>query len=92
MVTAIVLIKARIDDIPSVANQLAGLDHVAEVYSTAGRYDLVALVRVGSPDELETVIPGALDKVPGITDSETLVAFRKYDESTLEAGFNLGLD
>ena len=92
MVTAIVLIKARIDDIPSVASQLAGVEHVAEVYSTAGRYDLVAIVRVNEPDQLETVIPGALDKVPGIADSETLVAFRKYDESTLEAGYDLGLD
>lgn len=92
MVTAIVLIKARVDDIPSVAQQIADMDGIAEVYSVAGRYDLVAIVRVPELEALETAIPGALDKVDGITSSETMVAFRTYSEEALEAAYDLGLE
>lgn len=56
MVTAIVLIKAETSRIPDLAEQIANMDGVSEVFSVAGRHDLVAIVRVGRNEELADVI------------------------------------
>ncbi len=51
MITAIVLISADVDRIPEVAQEIADLDGVTEVYSVAGDADLIALVRVRQHEE-----------------------------------------
>jgi len=91
VVTAIVLIKAEIHRIPEVAEVIAQIPAVSEVYSITGDYDLVAIVRVRAHDELADVIPGGLNKVPGITASQTHIAFRTYSRHDLEAAFSIGL-
>ncbi|HEY4461186.1 MAG TPA: Lrp/AsnC ligand binding domain-containing protein [Streptosporangiaceae bacterium] len=90
MVTAIVLVRADIQLIPEVAGAIAQLPEVSEVYSVTGGFDLVAIVRVREHDELADVIPGRLNKVPGVTHTETHVAFRAYSRHDLEAAFSLG--
>ncbi|GAA3985538.1 Lrp/AsnC ligand binding domain-containing protein [Actinomadura viridis] len=91
MVTAIVLIKADVASIHEVAESVAALDGVSEVYSITGEYDLIAMVRVRGHEELNDVIPGRLNKVPGIRDTETHIAFRTYSRHDLEAAFAVGL-
>ena len=49
MITAIVFVKADVARIPEVAQQIADLDGVSEVYSVTGTIDLIALVRVAAP-------------------------------------------
>jgi DNA-binding Lrp family transcriptional regulator len=90
MVTAIVLIRADIQLIPEVGESIAQLPEVSEVYSVTGGFDLVAIVRVREHDELADVIPGRLNKVAGVTHTETHVAFRAYSRHDLEAAFSLG--
>lgn len=92
MVTAVVLIKAQTDRVPELAEELAGLEGVSEVFSVAGHYDLVALVRVRENEDLATVISGRMRKLPGITSSETLISFKVYSKQDIDAGFALGLD
>ena len=92
MVTAIVLIKAEIHRIPEVAEVIAQIPAVSEVYSITGDYDLVAIVRVREHDELADVIPGALNKVDGVSATQTHIAFRTYSRHDLEAAFALGLE
>lgn len=65
MITAIVLIKTSVDQIPEIAEAIAAIEGVSEVYSVTGGYDLVAMVRVRRHDDLAEVIPGRLNKVPG---------------------------
>ncbi|MBX6767149.1 MAG: Lrp/AsnC ligand binding domain-containing protein [Actinomadura rubrobrunea] len=91
MVTAIVFVKTDVARIHEVAEAVAALDNVSEVYSITGEYDLVAIVRVRRHEELNDVIPGRLNKVPGILDTETHIAFRTYSQHDLEAAFSLGL-
>jgi DNA-binding Lrp family transcriptional regulator len=91
VVTAIVLVKADVARIHEVAENIAALDGVSEVYSITGEYDLIAMVRVHRHDELNDIIPGRLNKVPGIRDTETHIAFRTYSQHDLEAAFSLGL-
>ena len=91
MVTAICLIRADIQRIPEVAETIAQIPAVSEVYSVTGEFDLVAMIRVRGHEELADVIPGVLNKVPGVTHTETHIAFRTYTRHDLEAAFSLGL-
>ncbi len=92
MITAIVFVTAEVDKIPEVAGGIAALEGVSEVYSVTGQIDLIALVRVRSHDEVATVIADRLNKIPGVTSTETHIAFRAYSRHDLEAAFSLGLD
>ncbi len=67
MVTAVVLIKAETDQVTGLAEKLAELDGVSEVFSVAGQYDLVALVRVRENEDLARVISDQMRKLRGIT-------------------------
>ena len=90
MITAIVLVNAAVDQIPEVAERIADLEGVSEVYSVAGEYDLVAMVRVRRHEELHEAIAGRLNKISGVQATETLIAFRAYSRHDLEATFSLG--
>ena len=92
MITAIVMIDAATDAIPEVAEAVAGLDGVSEVYSTAGEVDLIAIVRVREFDQVAEVIAGRINKVPGVLETETHIAFRTYSRHDLEAAFSLGVE
>jgi DNA-binding Lrp family transcriptional regulator len=92
VITAIVLIKTAVDRIPEIAEAIAALDRVSEVYSVTGQYDLIALVRVTHHDELADIIPGRISTIPGVLATDTHVAFRTYSQHDLEAAFAIGLD
>ena len=90
MITAIVLIDCATDSIPEVAQTLANLDGVTEVYSVAGHVDLIAIVRVREFDQIAEVIAGGIDKVTGVLNTETHIAFRAYSRHDLEEAFAIG--
>ena len=90
MITAIVMVSADVDRIPEVAQAIAELEGVTEVYSVAGEVDLVAMVRVRRHEELSEVIAGRLNKVPGVQATTTLIAFQAYRKHDLDATFSLG--
>ena len=92
MITAIVLVKVDAARIPEVAEAIAELSGVSEVYSVTGAVDLVAMVRVREHDQLADVIADRLSKVPGVLATDTHIAFRTYSQHDLEAAFALGLD
>lgn len=90
MITAIVLVKTDVDRVHEVAQAIADLPSVTEVYSVTGEFDLVALVRVREHDQLADVIPGGLNRVDGVQSTETHIAFRTYSRHDLESAFSLG--
>ena len=91
-VHAVVLIQCEIDEIPEAAKAIAEIGGVSEVYSVAGEFDLVAIVRVADHEALATVIPGGISKVEGVARTETLIAFQVYSKHDLERLFSLGFD
>ncbi|MEV6377197.1 Lrp/AsnC family transcriptional regulator [Micromonospora musae] len=91
MITAIVLIDCATDSIPEVAETLADLPGVSEVYSVAGHVDLIAVVRVREFDQIAEVIAGRISKVPGVNNTESHIAFRAYSQHDLEEAFAIGL-
>ena len=92
MITAIVFVNAEVSKIPEVAAAIAGLEGVSEVYSVTGQIDLIAMIRVRHHDDIATVVADQLNKVPGVTETETHIAFRTYSQHDLESAFSLGLD
>jgi DNA-binding Lrp family transcriptional regulator len=92
LITAIVNVNAAVDRIPEVAQAIADLPGVTEVYSVAGDVDLVAMVRVRRHEELADVIAGRLNKVEGVLSTQTLIAFQAYSRHDLEATFSLGME
>jgi len=92
VITAIVLIRTSVDRIPEIAESIAALDSVSEVFSVTGTYDLIAMVRVKAHDELADVIPGRISRIPGVEGTDTHVAFRTYSQHDLEAAFSIGLE
>ncbi|MDX2412606.1 MAG: Lrp/AsnC ligand binding domain-containing protein [Woeseiaceae bacterium] len=92
MVTAIVMIKAETSRIPELANQITEMSGVQEVFSVAGRVDLIAIVTVARNEDLADVISDKMRHLEGIVETETMIAFRAYSKKELEAGFELGLD
>ncbi|HYO31787.1 MAG TPA: Lrp/AsnC ligand binding domain-containing protein [Nocardioidaceae bacterium] len=92
MITAIVFIKADVARIPEIAQEVASLDRVSEVYSVTGEIDLIALLRVRDHDEVADLVPDRINKIKGIAATETHIAFRTYSRHDLEAAFSLGVD
>jgi DNA-binding Lrp family transcriptional regulator len=92
VITAIVMIDCATDSIPEVAQKLADLNGVSEVYSVAGNVDLIAIVRVREFEQVEEVIAGHISKVPGVINTESHLAFRAYSRHDLEEAFAIGFD
>jgi DNA-binding Lrp family transcriptional regulator len=90
VITAIVMVTAATDQIPEVAQAIADIDGVSEVYSVAGDVDLIALVRVREFEQVAEVIAGRVNKVAGVLDTQTHIAFRAYSKHDLEAAFAIG--
>jgi DNA-binding Lrp family transcriptional regulator len=92
MITAIVFVNADVDRIPEVAESIAAIDGVSEVYSVTGQIDLITLIRVRRHDDVAIVVADRLNKVAGVISTETHIAFRAYSRHDLESAFSLGLD
>lgn len=91
MVTSIILINTERTKINEVAEQLAEMEDVSEVYSVSGNYDLVALIRVKSNDDLANFVTKKLLSIDSILKSETMLAFKAFSRHDLEAMFNVGM-
>jgi DNA-binding Lrp family transcriptional regulator len=92
VVTAIVLVQADRLKLQETAEKLLEVDEVKEVYSVAGEYDLVAIVRVRHYDQMAEVVPGQLARIDGIARTTTLMAFQCYSRRDLERMWGIGLE
>ena len=91
MVTSILLIKAERMKINDVAQQLADIKGISEVYSVSGRYDIIAIARVKTNDDLAELVTNELIKIKSIIKTETNLAFKTVSKHDLEAMFSIGM-
>ncbi|HMK59734.1 MAG TPA: Lrp/AsnC ligand binding domain-containing protein [Dissulfurispiraceae bacterium] len=91
MVTSIILISVERSKINVVAEQLASLDGISEVYSVSGKYDLIAIARVPSNDDLANLVTKKMITIDSITRSETMLAFKAFSRHDLDAMFSVGM-
>lgn len=92
MVNTIVLATCDIHKIPETAQQVADLPEVSEVYSVAGDYDLVIMVRTRTHDDLARVVSEGIARIQGVERTQTLVAFKVFSRHDVEALFSVGLE
>ncbi|HWJ61587.1 MAG TPA: Lrp/AsnC ligand binding domain-containing protein [Acidimicrobiales bacterium] len=90
MVHAFLLIKAEPARVAALADELADVDGIAEVYSVAGEVDLIAIVRVTRHDDLADVVTRRVAALPGIVETRTMVAFQAFSKRDLDALWDLG--
>ena len=90
MVTALVMLNVERKYIQNASQSLVDMKQVTEVYSVAGRYDLVAIVRVNNNAEIADIITGKFSTLEGITATETLIAFNTFSRHDLEHMFSIG--
>jgi DNA-binding Lrp family transcriptional regulator len=92
MVTTVVLAVCDVHQIPETAQKVADIPEVSEVYSVAGDFDLVIMVRVRTHDDLARVVSESIARIPTIVRTQTLVAFKVYSKHDVEALFSVGFE
>jgi DNA-binding Lrp family transcriptional regulator len=92
MVTSIILMNVERAKINEVAETLAEMAGVSEVYSVSGNFDLVAIIRVENNEMLSELVTRRMLKLEGIQKTETMLAFQTYSRHDLETMFTIGLD
>ena len=92
MITAFLLVLCEPKHIASVAQGLADIDGVAEVYTTTGSADFIAIVRVIDLDALATLVTENVAVLPGITRTDTHLAIRSWGNSDRAVAFDIGVD
>jgi DNA-binding Lrp family transcriptional regulator len=92
MITTVVLATCDIHEIPETAQAIADIDEVSEVYSVAGDFDLVIMVRVRHHDDLARVVSEQIARIPGVQRTQTLVAFKVFSRHDVESMFSLGFE
>jgi DNA-binding Lrp family transcriptional regulator len=87
---AVVLIEAERDAMSRLGGELADIEGVAEAYSVTGEWDFVAIVRVPRHEQLADVVTGQITQLPGVSRTQTMVAFEAFSRHDLEALFSVG--
>ncbi len=78
MKAAFVLVKCELGRLEEVANALMEIEGVSEVHSITGTYDLIVKLYAATYDDFGDLIPDRLQKVAGIRDTTTMLAFRAF--------------
>jgi DNA-binding Lrp family transcriptional regulator len=80
MVEAFVLVRVqptRLDEssalMETVKEKIAKVGGVKEIKGVFGRYDFVAIVEAGTPQELGTLVTSTIRNIKGVAETETLV-------------------
>lgn len=89
MVTAIIMINVEPSHTATAAEALSEMNGISEVYSVAGNFDLVALVRVKKNEMLADLVARRIRSVEGIMRTETMIAFRAYSRFDLVSLFSV---
>lgn len=90
MVNAVILLSVEKGKVNDVAERLVELPGISEVFSVAGHWDLVAILRVKSNEDVADSVTNQILKIQGIERSETLIAFRAYSRYNMERMFSIG--
>jgi DNA-binding Lrp family transcriptional regulator len=92
MISALVLINVQRGQVNETAQSLLEIEGVAEVYSVTGEYDLVAVLRLHKYEDLADVVTNHLVNLPGITKTNTLMAFQCYSKADLQQAWDIGVE
>jgi DNA-binding Lrp family transcriptional regulator len=87
VITVFVQVRCSRDLIPETARAIAELPGIDEVYSVSGDWDLVAIARLRTHDEVAELVTERMVTVPGIVRTNTISAFRVYSRRERDPDF-----
>jgi len=89
MVTFIILLNVKSNQVTGIAEELASMPEISEVYSVTGNYDLVAIVRTKTNDDVAALVTDRMGAIEGIEKTDTMLAFKAFSQHDLEAMFSI---
>jgi DNA-binding Lrp family transcriptional regulator len=92
MVTAFILMNVERARLRSIADDLLAIEGIAEVYSVAGPFDIVAIARVKQHEDLNDLVTDHVAALDGIESTETLIAFKTFSRKDLGLLWDIGVD
>ena len=92
MVTAFILMNVSRTRLKSIADDLLAIDGIAEVYSVAGPFDIVAVARVRAHEDLNDLVTEHVAALEGVENTETLIAFKTFSKKDLGLLWDIGVD
>lgn len=92
MVTAFILINVERPRLKTIADDLLAIEGIAEVYSVAGPFDMVAIARVREHEQLNDLVTDHIAALEGIQNTETLIAFKTFAKKDLGMLWDIGVD
>lgn len=87
MITFIVLINTERGKVNTIAESLVNIPQISEVFSVTGNYDLVAIARAKTNDDIASLVTEQLADIQGIAKTDTMLAFKAYSKQDLESMF-----
>jgi DNA-binding Lrp family transcriptional regulator len=90
IVVAIILMNVERTRLRSIADDMLAIEGIAEVYSVAGPYDLIAIARVKRHEQLNDLVTEQVAALDGILSTETLIAFRSFSKKDLGLLWDIG--
>ncbi len=78
MKAAFVLVKCELGRVTEVARAIMEIDGVSEVHSITGEHDLLVKLYAEDYQAFGELIPDQLQRVPGLRDTVTMLAFRAF--------------
>jgi DNA-binding Lrp family transcriptional regulator len=92
MVTAFILMNVARPKLKSIADDLLAIEGIAEVYSVAGPFDIVAIARVREHEQLNDLVTEHVAALEGIESTETLIAFKTFAKKDLGLLWDIGIE
>lgn len=92
MVTAFIMMNVARPRLKSIADDLLAIEGIAEVYSVAGPFDIVAVARVKEHEDLNDLVTEHIGELEGIEGTETLIAFKTFAKKDLGLLWDIGVD
>jgi DNA-binding Lrp family transcriptional regulator len=91
MITAFVMMRIDRQRIAAIPDEILRIAGVTEVYSVAGDYDVIAIVRVKEAEELAQIVTEKFANIKGINETRTQIAFACFSNYDLEHMFSVGM-
>lgn len=91
MITAVILVNVERHLLNQVIDEILKVDGIMEVHAVVGEYDLAAIARVKSNQQLSTIIADKMcNQIKGITHTKTLVSLNSHYKYDADKAYGVG--
>ena len=78
MQTIFVMVKCELGKAYDVAEEAVSVEHVSEVYSTSGQYDLLMKCYLDEKTDIGHFVTSKLQMLPHVKDTFTMITFKAF--------------